>query len=638
MKSVEGCNDLRRKFISKRDVINICNKLRNTQDKILIYATYSGVTGDKLEDLRNLKYSDFCPLEEVVVVKDREVKIDYFLQKLLEEGKDEKVYYINNGNVANGAKNKFEINTESEYVLKGKPTTVNNNGKDPIGYPSLQSRMKTISEIVGINLTYNTLHRSKVVEDMCLLKKDWRHKEVDEYLKNNKLKFKASNILPLIKEVTSSKILDNNELKLVYKKMNRVSKSKLTTYQEESIRGLYKIVAGLSMVNGIQKRKIENEHYRVNEEHRNREFGLRDLMQSLIEVDKIYWEFIVNEQFNEQDQEYLIKIYADKEQYEKQNERYYISYQNGEYNIFANIEYEGPGKRDDLQNELYSGSDCTNIISKIIDDFNEVNKEKRALLIKSMPYSKKEKQRFTPPYLNDVGLDMLLALNSMVEFKMAKLVFEVCEKIEEIEGISKATPCIDVSTEGETFIVVIKDNGDIIHLKFENPNGVKVLKSIGKSGRCIELKNIHDIVEYFSRDNDVKKRSELLLAYVSETLKIDVEEKMNALKKAIDLINDDFENIGEEDDFLKIKNKEYLHYYQRNESSVIFSMYDYDLCIEYNTIEEAYMVKRYIELKGTAEKIYDVYKTRDVEDLVKWLSMVKMNNYENLDYSIFLVG
>lgn len=634
---MDGDNGVGDKFISKREVMNICNRLRNAQDKVLIYAVYSGITGKKLQDLRNLKYSDYCNEKRVIEIDNKVVNVDLFFEELLEECKNEKSYYIHNGKVASGAKNKFDINIKSRYVLRGKPTSINNNGLDPIGYPSLQSRLSTISEIVGKSLTYNKLNRSKVVEEMCLLKKDWRHKEVEEYLKSNGLKFKASNILSLIKEVVEKKILENEEGLLTCRCVKKIGGSKLTVYQEESIQGLYRVVAGMSMVNEIQKRKIENEYYKLNEFDTKQENARRNLMQELIEIDKLYWEFVINEGFNIQEQEYLIKIYADKEQYEKQNERYYVSYINGVYDVFANTEYVGPGQRDDVQCSLYSNSEFLNIISWIIDDFNRVNYERRALVLEKMPYNKKEKQVFTPLYLNDIGLDMILALNSGIEFGLAKRAFSISERLENLESVNKATPCIDVSTEGETYIAVIMNNGEYSHLRINNSSNIELFKSLGRRGRYETFGSVEEVLNHFSVTDEEYKEIEFRKSKVEVATCAMGEMEMDSLKRNIDTFNDKVENIGE-DEFQKNKNKNYLSYIESCENEIIFSMYDYDLSIKYDVLEQAYIVKRYVDIVGTIERIYDLYKTRDVEELVKWLSTVKLSNYEDIDYSMFLIG
>ena len=612
-------------FVTKKGVINICNRLKNIQDKILIYSVYNGISGYKLEELRNLKYSDYDSVNSIIKIGRRDVKVDWYFAELLEEAKNEKRYYVQNGKSANGVYDSFKINTDSEYILRGKPTVKNDNGLKQIGYTSIHSRLNIISEFIGESLTTTKLHRSKVVEDMIRVKKEWKYSEVQRYLVENELKFNTNNIIQKINEVSEKVLLLDEVEKIADLTIDTIKTEKLTVYQKESIGGLYKIVAGLELINETQKRKVNLTHYKVNAKSPKNENLNRKYKDQLIDVDTMYWEFIVNREFALVEDEYLIKVYANKEEYNRANERYYVSYINGLYTIFPNVEYVGPGERNDLSCSWYSSSDCINVLNWMVDDFNEINKEERKFVLQNMPYKKEVLDKFTPIFTNDMGLDLIFAIKDFIRFEVLNLNFGICDELEKLTDIKQAIPCIDVSTLGESYILVtLSDNRNVI-VQAKNRNEFRLYESIGMFGRYKKCSSLNEMIINLLGEDSLGDTPEC---------SAQTEIKMKAVIRKINEVNKKIDS--QCDEFVKMNKEDYIYYSVEGKSEeIVVYMYDCNLTIMYNLVEDAYIIKKRLELSGLPLRIYEVYKTRDVEDLCKWILMVKVSSIENMEYDNF---
>lgn len=597
----------RREFFLYKEVISMCNRMKGAQDKVLIYGMYLGLGGYQLEELRNLKYSDIKGLEVVTVNGNKE--IDEFFLGLIEEAKNEE-------------KNDSE-NRKSEFIIKGKPCKLNNDGLDPISYQSVQSRLRNICTLLKERITYTVLHRSKVIEDMLLINKDWKYAEVRRYLEEKAEKFNAYNIYLKLCEYKEYIDIEKNRNIFNEAICNTIKTSKFTKYEKEVIASLYKVVAALSLVNEMQYRKLTSICYKYLKNSGADISVLNSLLNELLECDKFYWEFIINEGFELQDN-YEIKVYATYEDYMSSKERYYIEYLSGEYYVVDNIEYDLVSF-EDIENSLrFKSTDSIDVANWLITELNKIKCDERCNIIKGLECASELKEELTEPYLNDIGLDMILAIKDTVDFKTLNVNYSICEQLESYSEVKKATPCIDASNCGESYIKVVLSDGRSMIISFVRDGEIRKYKSIGVNARYEVYRSIEGVLSGNRELNNICSINQAERYKKIESLRELIDKKNRQLLSSINTQNE-------------VYDPELIHYEEIDygyEKELIVSMYEYDLSIMVDS-EGNYIVKKRVVLSGTPARIYDIFKGLDGSELVEWLFSVKFATYSNLDFSVF---
>lgn len=179
------------KSFTRGEVIDICDTLVNVQDKFIIYALFSGIKGNKYEDLLTLKLNDIDLKNKVIHTKSgQEIVIDSYLEDILtdminfESFSNE--YYKLNKSGKFEFNSSYNLNINSEYVVRVKPTKTNGNGLDHMSFQGLQTKLKSISSVLEIDIQGNALYRSGIMHRMYMIKKDWKQSEIAEFLKESK--------------------------------------------------------------------------------------------------------------------------------------------------------------------------------------------------------------------------------------------------------------------------------------------------------------------------------------------------------------------------------------------------------------------------------------------------------------------
>lgn len=176
-------------MFTKEEIIDICNTLVNAQDRFILYALFSGIRGNKYEDLVNLKTKDInFDTKEIKLPSGRIMIMDEYLEDILRDVTDKEFgsyYYKLNRSGKYDINSFYKFNMDSEYVLKVKPTVTNNHGVGCMSFQGLQTRFKGLSSILDTEILGVNVYRSGVIYKMHEIKQNWVQSEIDAFLKDN---------------------------------------------------------------------------------------------------------------------------------------------------------------------------------------------------------------------------------------------------------------------------------------------------------------------------------------------------------------------------------------------------------------------------------------------------------------------
>ena len=176
-------------LFTRQEIIDICDSLANAQDKFIIYALFSGIRGNKYSDLVNLKVEDVnFDTKEIKLPSGKVVIMDEYLEDILKDITDKEYgsyYYKLNRSGFYDVNSFYKLNMDCEYVVKVKPTTTNGNGLGSFSFQGLQTRLKGLSKVLGINILGVNVYRSGVLAKMNEIKEKWTQNEISEFLKDN---------------------------------------------------------------------------------------------------------------------------------------------------------------------------------------------------------------------------------------------------------------------------------------------------------------------------------------------------------------------------------------------------------------------------------------------------------------------
>lgn len=177
---------------TKEEIQDICNILVNPQDKFIVYGLFCGIHGKENEEIRLLKESDVNLNRRIITLENREVEIDDFMRGVLVDTLDKdfgSIYhqYVDEDKEMK-SKGYYELNMDSEYVIKTKPYSMNNYGLDAMKNAGIRRRLKRLSEIIGLELNPVKLVKSGIMSKMNDVKKEWTLDEISIFLRKNKTK------------------------------------------------------------------------------------------------------------------------------------------------------------------------------------------------------------------------------------------------------------------------------------------------------------------------------------------------------------------------------------------------------------------------------------------------------------------
>lgn len=193
------------KYFTKREIQQLCDAFENAQDKFIVYALWNGIMGKDYTDLLNLKVTDIVkddigtPL--YINLPNRRVKCDEFMQEIIQDVLEDNIYY----QYTECADKSYELNMNSEYIIKVKPTKKTNDGLNHMNKTGVQTRLAKLNSVfkgelddIKIHLTGKSLERSGLMYDLFMKEvyeqKEWTISEIDKYLKLKGIKGSINDI------------------------------------------------------------------------------------------------------------------------------------------------------------------------------------------------------------------------------------------------------------------------------------------------------------------------------------------------------------------------------------------------------------------------------------------------------------
>lgn len=190
----------------KEEVIAFAEDLINAQDKFILLALFNGIMGDDMVELRELKVADIDFEKNIINVSGRVIEMDSYFANVAKEAIAQQVYQSRFSNCTS-TKDDYLINTNSEFVIRVKPTKRNNMGASGISYEGLRTRVKTILDNVGaVYATPKTIVTSGVVSKLQDIQPLWTQEGVANELKRQGYKMSARRIYLILNRLADLEI------------------------------------------------------------------------------------------------------------------------------------------------------------------------------------------------------------------------------------------------------------------------------------------------------------------------------------------------------------------------------------------------------------------------------------------------
>lgn len=139
------------KYFTRKEIMDICNALENTQDKFIVYAMFSGILGKGCEDLLNIKVEDVAEDYSYIKIRNDKFFCDSFMKELIEDMIENPIYV----SFFKADKRIVEFNKQNPYLVKVVPSVRNNNGVDRMTRAVISNRFKKLSnEIKNYGLDF----------------------------------------------------------------------------------------------------------------------------------------------------------------------------------------------------------------------------------------------------------------------------------------------------------------------------------------------------------------------------------------------------------------------------------------------------------------------------------------------------
>ena len=184
-----------------REIEKIIDKCVNPQDKFIIYALFKGINGTRADDLLSIKVEDVDFKEKTIELKNKTIVMDDYMVRLIKDaiGQKEYIKISKTGDVCSNET--YLFNDKCPYVIKGKPNSKNNMGKNKYGYEGLRRRLQMLGSDTNSRLSIDTLNRSGILYELNKIKSNWKNSEIKTALKQNGWKGNVELIYNLLIEV-----------------------------------------------------------------------------------------------------------------------------------------------------------------------------------------------------------------------------------------------------------------------------------------------------------------------------------------------------------------------------------------------------------------------------------------------------
>ncbi|MDZ4982489.1 hypothetical protein GNF79_06945 [Clostridium perfringens] len=179
------------------------DKLDNGIDKFIVAGIFYGLnSSDYREQLLNIKTSSVNFEESTLTLPNgRVVVMDDLLKEVTREAIEQKIY-VKMGSVG-GTNEDYELNQNSEYIIKSKPTSFNDYGIKPLTDGGFKSRIRAISVfLVGnTSITPSYLKKSGALEYLKTLDKNLTIRMVEKKLKDRGYNLRRNTVVEMIQEL-----------------------------------------------------------------------------------------------------------------------------------------------------------------------------------------------------------------------------------------------------------------------------------------------------------------------------------------------------------------------------------------------------------------------------------------------------
>ncbi|WP_156561887.1 tyrosine-type recombinase/integrase [Clostridium paraputrificum] len=188
------------KYISKKELMEIINRLENAQDKFIVLGIYSGLMRVSNTDILNLKVSDVDFINKTINVNGMSIAFDEELEKIIKESITQQRYYKLG---EQGRSNEYYLlNTSSPYIIKLRPLPSNKNGSESMSVDTLKQRLIRLSSFLGVNgMNTRLLKQSGAFNLLKEENKEWTLDAATKFLNEKGFNLRRNNILDMIKEL-----------------------------------------------------------------------------------------------------------------------------------------------------------------------------------------------------------------------------------------------------------------------------------------------------------------------------------------------------------------------------------------------------------------------------------------------------
>ena len=368
----------------------------------------------------------------------------------------------------------------------------------------------------------------------------------------------------------------------------------LEILKEKDISELYKLVASFEIINRSQKNKL----YGVNYSYNKCTGRLIDnkIIEQLYIKDKLYWEFHLRSNKKEKIEvlDGSIKIYESKKEYNLGEYRYAVRYSQCVYRV------------EDTQGcTLYTSDDVAYVANWIVTKMILANMKSREKILKKNNMESELVFRLTPPYLNDIGLDMIIVIKS-IPFKL----LEIIKRLNVLllnNGAEWIEYHINIASRKKISINTHYKNGACRQVSIGD-SSVVIERDLLKKRKIKTYNNINTYVMSLESDgtcDKVKEKLKELVVMISSKNSKDVGRQLFLEKSYLEI--EDMSLYG----------------------MVIVKMCEYSLLIQMDSCG-MYIVSKVIDLSGVQVELFQVIKIYSTLELVKWLYNLKKTIVEKI--------
>ncbi|MEW8994073.1 hypothetical protein [Clostridium sp.] len=191
------------KNITKAELIEKVNKLDNPMDRFIVVGIFYGLAGESTEgaQILEVKKSDVNLEENTIKLEDGSVVVmDSLLRKVTVDAMNQEVY-VKMGTVGAHTNEDYNLNPNCPYIIKGKPSKLNDMGMKRLGGQSLKTRLTAISKYLGVSCSRRLLKQSGIFHMLKEEKANWTIREAEDFLKKNGLSLRRNNLMEVLKEI-----------------------------------------------------------------------------------------------------------------------------------------------------------------------------------------------------------------------------------------------------------------------------------------------------------------------------------------------------------------------------------------------------------------------------------------------------